>query len=251
MSKAPVDAVETSLEILRQLESRGPCGITAMADRLDRPKATVYYHLKTLEEHGYVVATDEGYDVGLRVLELGEHARDRHRRTDVVGPNLKRLGDETNEMAVFAVEEGNEAVVLDVERPTGLTTAVDVTVGMHLPLHASAVGKALLSVMPESDRDDVLSTIDLQGYTEETVTQKTALRDELADARSDGHAFDHGEHDAEIHSVASPVVTESGDTVGAIGIVGPASRLYSDRFAHELPHLVERFAERIEYELRT
>jgi DNA-binding IclR family transcriptional regulator len=251
MSKAPVDAVETSLEILEELEERGPVGVTALAARLDRPKATVYYHLKTLAKHGYVVEDEDGYELGLRILELGGSIRERHRRTDVVVANLKRLGAETNEMAIFAVREGDKAIVLDVERPTGLTTAVDVTLGLHLPLHASAAGKALLSELPEPELAETLDRLEFQAYTEQTVTAASQLQSELADIRETEHAFDRGEHDPERHSVASPVHGSGNQIIGAIGIVGPASRLYSDRFEHELPHLVERFAERIEYELRS
>ncbi|MFB6194642.1 MAG: IclR family transcriptional regulator [Haloplanus sp.] len=250
MSKAPVDAVETSLRILETLEEAGPCSVTGLAERLDRPKATVHYHLKTLERHRYVVGTPDGYEVGLRVLELGGRVRNRHRATEIVEPNLQRLGAETNEMAVFAVEEHESAVILGLERPPGLETAVDVTVGMHLPLHCSAVGKALLAQLPEGRRAEMLETCSLEAYTDETVASEAALREQLATIRSEGHAFDRGEFDPDIHSVASPVVDESDAVVGAIGIVGPASRLYSDRFTHELPHLVERFAERVEYELR-
>ncbi|WP_436912225.1 IclR family transcriptional regulator [Halosimplex marinum] len=249
MSKVPVDAVETSLGILAELEERAPLGVTELAASLDTPKATVYYHLQTLEDHGYVTDGEDGYEIGLRVLELGGRARNRRQLTGVVEPNLQRLGTETNEIAVFAVEERGTPVLLHVERPTGLTTAVDVSVGMHLPVHGSAVGKAQLAAMPAHRRDAILADHGFEAHTAETVTSEAELRDRLETVRSEGHAFDRGEFDPDIHSVAAPVMDESDSVAGAVGIVGPSSRLYSDRFAHELPHLVERFAERIEYEL--
>lgn len=251
MSKAPVDAVETSIQLLETLEGHAPCSVTELAEHLDRPKATVHYHLKTLEKHQYVVQQEEGYDIGLHVLELGGRVRKRRQLTDVVEPNLQRLGAETNEMAVFAVEEHESAAVLGLERPTGLETAVDVTVGMHLPLHGSAVGKALLAELSEDRLGEILAALSFEGHTDETVQEEAVLREQLKTVRSEGHAFDRGEYDPNIRSVASPVVDETDSLVGAIGIVGPASRLYSDRFTHELPHLVERFAERIEYELQS
>jgi len=251
MGKVPVDAVETSLEILSVLEDHAPLGITEVASRTETPKATVYYHLQTLADRGYVTQREDGYDLGLRVLELGGRVRDGRQLTSVVEPNLQRLGTETNEIAVFAVEEHGSAVLLHVERPTSLTTPVDVSVGMHLPVHGSAVGKALLAAMPEDRRDAILADHDFETYTADTVASETELRNRLDTVRSEGHAFDRGEFDSEVHSVAAPVVDENEFVLGAVGIVGPSSRLYSDRFAHELPHLVERFAERIEYELRS
>lgn len=251
MSKKPVKSVETSLRILDTLENQGPCTMTELAEYLDRSKATVHYHLKTLEKHRYVVNMSEGYDLGLHVLELGGQVRNRHKITAVVEPILQQLSIEANEIAVFAVEENDSAVILNVERPAGLSKAVDMTIGMHLPLHGSAVGKALLSALPADETDSILNKYSFEKHTEETIETESELREQLASVNVEGHAFDRGEFDPNIHSVASPVVDEQKDVVGAIGIVGPSSRLYSDRFAHELPHLVERFAERAKYELRS
>lgn len=251
MGKTPVDAVETSLRVLRGLEQRAPCSVSELARRREQSKATVYYHLKTLEEHGFVVQRDEGYDLGLRVLDLGGTARARRRRAGVVQPNLKRLAREANEIAVFGVEERGSAVVLDAERPTGLTAAVDVTVGTHLPLHASALGKALLAALPEERRQSLIDGCEFERFTDETIPTESALREELSAARRDGHVHDHGERDVDVHGIAAPVASAGEGVPGAIGLVGPASRLYSDRFAHELPHLVERFAERVQHELRS
>lgn len=250
MGKAPVDAVETSFHVLQRLAEEAPASVTDVAQRLNRPKATVYYHLQTLEKHGYVVRRGGGYDLGLRTLELGGRARERRRPTGVVASNLKRLAKEANEIAVFGIAEREAAVILDVEWPIGPTTDVDVAVGKHLPLHASALGKALLAAMPEAGRRSTLEGYEYEQFTRDTVLDEGALREELTEIQADGHAHDRGEHDPDVHGVAAAVTGDGGGVAGAIGIVGPASRLYSDRFAHELPHLVERFAGRVEDELR-
>lgn len=251
MSKAPVEAVETSIRILQALETRAPASVTALAERLDRPKATVYYHLQTLEAAGYVVQTDEGYELGLRLLGLGGRAREQRGLPAEVDPSLKRLATESNEMAVFAVEERHAAVVVAVERPTTVETTVDVTAGTHLPLHCSAVGKALLSELPDDRVDAAMEAIEFEQHAPETIADEPELREQLATVRAEGNAFDRGERVSDVRGVASPVTRRDGSVAGAIGLVGPESRLYSDRFAHELPHLVNRFAERIEHGLRS
>lgn len=251
MSKAPVDAVETSIRLLDELETSAPASITALAERLDRPKATVYYHIKTLEGAGYVVRTDDGYELGLRLLALGSCARRQRDLPAEVGPSLKQLATESNEMAVFALRERRSAVIIAVDGPTGVDTPVDVTAGIHLPLHCSAVGKALLAESPDRQLDAAIEAIDFTRYTDETVEAESEFREQLASVRAERHAFDRGEWTEGVRSVASPVSDVDGSAIGAIGIIGPSSRLYSDRFAHELPHLVKRFAERIEHELRS
>jgi len=130
-------------------------------------------------------------------------------------------------------------------------TPVDVTAGTHLPLHCSAVGKALLAELPDSQLGNALEATDFTQYTPETVDTESSLREQLKSVRENKHAFDRGEWKDNMRSVASPVLNIDGSVIGAIGVVGPSSRLYSDRFTHELPHLVQRFAERVEHELRS
>ena len=251
MSKAPVDAVQTSIQLLDELEASAPASVTTLAERLDRPKATVYYHLKTLEESGYVVGTADGYELGLRLLALGSRARQQRDLPAKVEPSLKQLATESNEMTVFALQERQSAVIVGVEGPAGVDTPVDVTAGTHLPLHCSAVGKALLAELPEHQLSAALETTDFTQHTSETIGTESSLREQLKSVRENRHAFDRGEWKDDVRSVASPVLDADGSVIGAIGIVGPSSRLYSDRFTHELPHLVQRFAERVEHALRS
>lgn len=251
MSKVPVRAVETSLQILHRLERDGTASVTGLARDLDRPKATVYYHVKTLEKHGYVVRSDGDCALGLRALELGGRARDRHGLTRSVGPSVRRLASEANETAVFAVPERDSAVVLELAYPAEPAAEVDVTVGSHLPLHCSATGKAILAAMGEERLSAAVDRCDLSADGPGSIDSESELHAERRTVRTDGHAFDRGDRDSEVNGVASSVLDEDGSVVGAIGLLGPASRLYSDRFEHELPHLVERFANHAEHALRS
>lgn len=251
MGKIPVDAVETALRILEQLERHGPCSVTELASRADVPKATAYYHVETLVHNGYVAETDAGYDLGLRTLELGGQARLSNALTPVVESSIANLASEANELAVFAVREGDSAVVLDLHRPTGVSDHVDVTLGSHRPLYCTATGKALLAGLPDERFEEVLENLELDAHTSETITSASALRDHLSTVRSQGIAYDRGEYDTDVHAVAAPIRGGERTRSGAIGLVGPSSRLYSDRFEHELPHLVERFAERILHDVRS
>lgn len=251
MSKAPVDAVETSLEVLRCLDQHGPSGITDLATRLDRPKATIYYHLQTLQERGYVVRRDTEYDLGLRTLRLGARARTRRRQSGVVESGLHRLASEANEVAVFGIEEQGQAVITDIGRPLNNNLEVSLSVGSRWPLHASALGKALLAALPDERRESLLEGYEFEEFTEATITNETTLRDQLATVRTEDQAHNRGEFEPDVHGIAAPVTDTDATPVGSVGIVGPASRLYSDRFTHELPHLVKRTAERLGQELES
>ena len=251
MGKAPVEAVNTSLEVLHCLATTAPCSITNLAERLGRPKTTVYYHLRTLEKRGYVIRRGEGYDLSLTPLMLGGQALNRRVPVNVVESNLTRLAREANEVAVFGVEEHGHVVILGVKRPPEFDTEVDPAIGARLPLHASALGKALLSGLHDQQREALLDGYSFEKLTEDTITDEDDFQNVLSSVREGHHAHDHGERDPGVRAVASPVAATEETPVGGIGVVGPASRLYSDRFTHELPHLVERFAERVEHMFRS
>jgi len=250
MDKVPIESVETSLQLLEELE-QGKRSITELADTLARPKATVYYHLKTLENRGYIVERDGKYELGLRLLELGGGVTARQRVINVVEPNMKRLVAEAHETSVFAVLGSNAAVVIELERPLDLKKPVGLWIGTHLPLYCSATGKAILSALSGETVDVIVSELSFSEHTDETVTDESELYAHLDRARTEGYAFDMGERNEAVRGVATAVTPNDQKVVGALGIVGPAGRLDDDRFTHELPHLLDHYTERIEHEFQT
>ena len=78
-STETIGALETSLRILESMNEQDNAGVTDLSRRLDIPKSTVYSHLRTLRENGYVVNEDDEYRLGLRFLDYGERTRDRLR----------------------------------------------------------------------------------------------------------------------------------------------------------------------------
>jgi DNA-binding IclR family transcriptional regulator len=89
--------------------------------------------------------------------------------------------------------------------------------------------------MPDEAVDEVIDARGLPPLTEHTITDEATLREELADIREEGVAFDDEERVRGLRSVAVPIRTEAGEVVGAISVAGPTSRLDGDRFASTLP----------------
>jgi IclR family acetate operon transcriptional repressor len=92
----------------------------------------------------------------------------------------------------------------------------------RLPLHATAMGKALLAFGPRS-LVRVASGIDLTCYTARTLTCLTELERALQLARSRGFALAAGELHPALNAVAVPVFDVCGRSIAAIevDVVGP------------------------------
>ena len=112
-------------------------------------------------------------------------------------------------------------IVHHVFRPD--TTLQILEVGAELPLHASALGKAMLAYSPESAVADLLAE-PLPRLTSRTLTP-AALREELGDVRERGFAREKDEAILGESSIAAPIFDHSGHAVGAIGVVGDTERI--------------------------
>ena len=91
-------------------------------------------------------------------------------------------------------------------------------VGIVIPAHASALGKAMLAFDPD-EAERMLSDGELRSMTGETLTAPDDVRRQLAEVRTTGIAREQDEAVLGEGAVASPVFDSWGDVVGAIGVV--------------------------------
>jgi DNA-binding IclR family transcriptional regulator len=104
-------------------------------------------------------------------------------------------------------------------------------VGGRLPMHATAVGRAMLAFEEDWVRDAVLVS-DLAQRTEFTKTDPALIGKDLERIRAQGFAIASEEVRLGSCSIAVPVFDGEGHVVAALGMVLPTSR------AHQLEHNV-------------
>jgi len=105
------------------------------------------------------------------------------------------------------------------------------------PVHASGVGKALLSAQSDEDVGAVIERYGLPRLTENTLTAAEQFRAELKRVRTNGFAVDDEEQLLGMRCVAANVYDEHGAAVAAVSISGPSVRLESARI-DDLSHIV-------------
>jgi len=232
------------IETVQKLD--GPT-LTEIADELGFPKSTTHNHLKTLKENGYVVDRGGEYHLSLKFLDHGVHAKRKMKIARIVPPVLEQLAEDTKEAAWLMVEE--RGYVVGVEKALG-ERAVQTSgrIGRHTRMHYHAPGKALLAELPDERVEEILDDQELKRTTENTITDRGELFEELETVRERGVAFDVGEAIPGIRSVASPVVCD-GTVEGAVTVVGPKNRLKGDWFREEIPDLVSGAANELELRL--
>jgi DNA-binding IclR family transcriptional regulator len=196
--------------------------LQALAERTGLPQSTTYRLATELVEWGGLERGTGGYQIGMRLWEIGELARRGEQLRDIALPFMQDLYDATRENVHLAVLDGHEA--LYIEKITGRrATRVVTRRGGRLPLHATGVGKVLLAHAPEELVADVLSNT-LKRYTPHTIIMPAQLRRKLADVRRAGLAFAFEEMTLGSVSVAAPIFSSPDTVIAALALVVRASR---------------------------
>ena len=149
---------------------------------------------------------------------------------------LQGLSDETGETSNYGVLSGDEVIYLDrVESKWPLGLRFDA--GSRVPAHCTAIGKLLLSRLPEDEAAALLRTMPKSRYTENTLTNINALMKLLQNIRETGIGTDDQEFMHGVVCQAVPVITEDGKCIGGIAISAPEARMTLDEARAFVPQM--------------
>jgi DNA-binding IclR family transcriptional regulator len=233
-----IQSVERAAAILQLVaESSAPLGLTDVAQSLDLAKATAHGLLRTLQDVGFLEQdeTTGKYAIGAGLLDLSHARVDPHDlRSHAMNwaDSLASRSGEAVRIATFI--NGVPTIVHHVFRPDDTLQRMEI--GERLPVHATALGKALLAWggFPYGRPD-----ADFDRFTQHTVTDPRELTRALVDVRRQGWSCDVEEHHPGEASLAAPVRGAVGRVVGAIGIAGPVDRV-CDAGGRPRSHLVSQ-----------
>jgi len=219
-----IQSVDRAARILKVLAAGRRLGVTEIAKRLDLPPPTVHGLLRTLVAHGFVEQdrTSEKYQLGPGLLQLGSSYLDVNelRARSVRWADRLALHADAG-VRVGVLVTGAVLVVHHAFRPDHDVHIPEV--GAQLPVHASALGKAVLAFAAPEAVDDLVAD-GLPRLTHRTLDAR-GLRAELADVARTGVARERDEAVLGESSVAAPIFDAGSMPVGAIGVVADTSRL--------------------------
>jgi DNA-binding IclR family transcriptional regulator len=221
-----MQTVERAMGILLTL-TRGDrgLGVSEIARSLNLPKSAVHRILGSLVKTGFVEKEEPGarYRLGLRAIDLGMVAMGTPDVRALALPVMQDLSRRTGETVTLSMLIGRERVyVSQVEGPK--TVRMTVRVGARFPLYAGASGRAILSALPQAERDAYLESVALRPLTPDTITSRQRLEKEIRHVREAGYASSAGERDPWAAAVAAALVTARGRVLGSISVCGPRQR---------------------------
>ncbi len=229
------DGVKTALRTLDVFEAfrvaKTPLSLTELARVIGSPVSSCSALIHTLKGEGYLYHPGNGRKLypTQRLLEQAEEISRHDPLLQRLLPALTHLRDETGETVILGKLQDESVVYLQVLE--GLQTVrYTARAGDIKPLHASAIGKALLGMLPEAAREGLLGRMALPAKTANTITVPDALRADLEAGRAAGLFITRGENVPDVMGLAT-VVALQGKALG-VALAGPLNRMESQLAAY-------------------
>jgi IclR family acetate operon transcriptional repressor len=220
---ASADKDNAARKLLRVLEAvSNPGAAHRLGDLVKETglaKTSVYRILTDLLDMGYVTRNADGsYGPGraLRLLALKTTVQSSD--ADQVGNRLKRLQSDVHSTIHFALRTGDHATYIEKIEDAAQPIKIASRVGAQIPLHSTAIGKAILAHLPEAEVRGYAARTGLHTRTTNTITDVDRLLDDGALVRTRGFSIDDEENEEHIRCMAVPVFDTQQHLVGGIGI---------------------------------
>lgn len=236
-----IDAVKTSLGILETLRKQDGAGVTEVANRNGISKSCAHSHLATLYDEEFVVKDGDEYRLSLKFIGYGEDAKQAISTYGFIQNEADKLAEQTGEAISVVIEEHGRAVFIYMAYgDAAVNTAA--SVGHRKHLHCSAAGKAILAQLSDERVDRIVAKHGLPAYTDNTITDREILFDELQEIRERGVSFDDEEAIIGMRCVGSALTNQQGELLGGISVSGPVSRMHDERHREEIPEMITNTA---------
>jgi IclR family transcriptional regulator, KDG regulon repressor len=220
-----IEVIARMMRVLETFDGERELTLATLAARSKLVKSSVYRILFTLERLGYVEKNGNGhYSISSRMARLAGRVRPHSDLPSLAQPFMVQLVRDFQETINLGVLDGGEVLYIRVlESPHTFRLAAHA--GIRSPLHSTALGKALLCNLPETELEKVLKGCKFQRFTRNTICNAQQFVRELTRVRRRGYAVDNMEDSEGARCLAAPIFDGDDRAVAALSISGPASRV--------------------------
>jgi len=226
-ARATHQSLERGLRILETVASSG--GTASLAETVRRTglhRSTAHHLMQTLVGFGYLHQDSQTrrYELTAKLFRLTARTWTPEQIGQIAKPMAAELATRTGEgTSVAAYCDGGVAIVTTCDSGNPFRVVQDL--GASRPIHATAVGKAVVAFLPPAERAALTAGLRFERYTARTIVTRQQFEAELRRIRNAGYAIDDEEHYEGIRCIAAPVFAYTGTAVASLCIVGPKVRM--------------------------
>ncbi|WP_413721992.1 IclR family transcriptional regulator [Sodalis sp. RH24] len=227
-----IQSVERALHILDLFDEHDTeLKITEISNKMGLHKSTLHSLLKTLQVQGYIDQNHENgkYRLGMKLVERGNLVVNSIDIRQKARSFLLELSIKTGQTTHLGILDGKEGVYID--KVEGKMAVISYSrIGRRLPVHATAIGKVLLSFLKPADIQALLENYDYTRQTPQSITDEGRFLAELAEVRSRGYALDNQENEQGVRCISVPIWNVERKVIAAISISTLISRVSDNEF---------------------
>jgi IclR family KDG regulon transcriptional repressor len=251
MKKMPIiQSVERALSILDLFdEYETELKITDISGRMQLHKSTVHSLLKTLQVKGYIEQNvDNGkYRLGMKLFERGNLVIRRLDLRSIAKKYLVELSAKTQNTVHLVILDGKEGIYIEKVEGSSATVLYS-RIGRRIPVHCSAVGKALIANKNDRELKEILRGYEYIQQTPNTIMDEDSFVAELEKVKKNGFAIDSEENEPGITCIAVPIWDHTGSVVAAMSMSQHSASVSREKLEQTVAILKEA-ADKISSEL--
>ena len=235
-----VTALARGLEVLRAFTpSEGLLGNGEIAERTGLPKPTVSRLTYTLTKLGYLTHVERmaKYQLAPGSLALGYSALANMRIRQVARSYMQELADYAGAAVALGTRDRLDLIYVELCRSRS-GAMLRVNLGSRIPIATTAMGRALLAGLPESEREWLFGYIKRQ-EGKRWPQVRASLEQALEEYAAQGFTIAVGDWERDISAVGVPLVAPDGSGVFAFNCGAPAFQFTRERLTSDIgPRLV-------------
>lgn len=219
---------EKLLTILEYMvEQEEPVRLLDISKDLQLNSSTALRFLTTLVNAGYVEQNTETlkYYPTYKICALSNRMSMHLDIRTIARSYMLQLNKIFGESVCMAIEDNMKSVYIEVIREKNQSLMTVQSVGNTAPLHCTGIGKLFFMNYSEFEIERYIQVEGLTRFTDNTITSKWQLENEIAKIRERGYSYDEEEREIGARCLAFPVYDYSNKVVAGISVTGPTARL--------------------------
>lgn len=236
-----IGSVLKAVEILEELaKSDDGLGVTEISNRLNYGVSATYHLLNTLKQCNMIEQDKKTkkYRIGFALFRISGMAKRQNVLVNLAQPYLDKLRELAGETSNLVILDGTDIVYIAQSESTKLVKMFT-QLGAKVPIYCTGGGKVLLAYQSDRMQDLILSRINFEKYTKNTITSQEELRKELEVIKQRGYGFDNEEKEEGVTCVAAPVFDCYGEAIASISISGPTYRIKEKQISSIIKNVVD------------
>jgi DNA-binding IclR family transcriptional regulator len=245
-----VSALARGLEVLRAFTpTEGLLGNGELVARTGLPKPTVTRLTYTLTKLGYLTYVERlgKYQLAPAALALGYSALANMRIRQLARGPMQKLADYADASIALGTRDRLDLIYVEHCRSKqGMMLRLGL--GSRIPIATTAMGRALIAGLPETERDWLL------GYLRRDAGKgwpklRTGIERAIEDVATRGFTLALGEWERDINAVGVPLLASDGSGAFAFNCGAPSFHFTRDRLERDIGPRLVNLVRNVEVEL--